>query len=280
MEISQSIDNIRSLCQEMKKGGESIGLVPTMGYLHEGHVELIRLAKKVADKVIVSAFINTPQFGLNEQIHGYPQSPERDEELCREEGVDVLFRPDPSLLFPKHFSSFVVEEQLTKLLGGGSRQPLFRGYATMIVMLNNLVHPDYYVLGQRDMQQVAVAKKVIKDFLISAKVEVAPIVRTAEGLVRSAFSDRLEGSQLKEALMIYKALMKAKEMVNGGTRSVERVLAEVTHQFTNCLKLRINYIAIVDPETLQSQPEVIPGYSILTISVWVDQFRLNDNIIL
>lgn len=280
MEIIDSLKKIKSHISELHRNGKSIGLIPTMGKLHKGHAELIRHCKGKSDVVIVSNFINSIQFGLNERADNYPQNFDKTAEICKSEGADILFIPSTGTIYPQGFSSFIQEEVLTKKLSGPSRQQLFRGYATSMGILLNLIRPQFLILGQKDIHQTNTIKKMVKDLMYPTEVIVHPIVREEDGVALSISNEFLEDFQRYDARRIHEAIEKAKRMVEGGTRSVERIIAELTHHLTQSLRLRIVYIAIVNPESMETMPSIIPGESLLMISVWVDRVRLNDNAII
>lgn len=279
MEIIDSPEKIRSYLQKFE-AAKTIALVPTMGKLHKGHVELIKRAKKSADITIVSNFINITQFGLNERPEEYPQDRDHNNEICKTNGVDVLFVPAPQTIYPAGFSTYIQEENLSRKLSGPARQNLFKGYATEIVILLNLIKPQYLVLGQKDIHQTNLIKKIVHDLMYSTEVLVNEIVRDTDGLAHGTRNEYLEEFQRQDARRLFEAIQKAKVMVERGTTSVERIVAEVTHHLKQSLRLRIVYVAIVHPETMESMMIISPGKSLLTISVWVDQIRLNDNVVL
>lgn len=279
MEIIDSPEKIKSYLEELG-GAKTIALVPTMGKLHKGHSELIKLAKRSADVTIVSNFINVLQFGLNERSEDYPKDSDHNIEICKANGVEILFTPAPQAIYPAGFSTYIQEGNLSKMLSGPSRPNLFKGYATGIIILLNLIQPHYLVLGQKDIHQTNLIKKIVNDLMYSTQILVNEIVRETDGLAYSTRNEYLEDFQRQDALRLFEAIQKAKAMVENGTTSVERIIAEVTHHLKKSLRLRIVYVSIVHPETMESITIISPGKSLLTISVWVDQVRLNDNILL
>lgn len=279
MEIIDSPEKIKFYLQGLQDS-KTIALIPTMGRLHNAHIELIKNGEKRADITIVSNFINTIQFSLNEKPDQYPQNFDHNKEICTNYGADVLFIPSVNSFYPSGFSTFIQEENLSKKLSGPSRQTLFKGYATGIAILLNLIKPHFLILGQKDIHQTNLIKKIINDLMYSTQVIVNEIVRENDGLACSSSNQFLEDFQRQDARKIFEAIQKAKIMVENGTKSVERIIAEVTHHLTHSLRLRIVYVAIVNPETMEPMAIINPGKSLLTISVWVDQVRLNDNTIL
>lgn len=280
MEIIDSVDKIKTFIGEMQDINKTVALIPTMGKLHKGHGELIRTAKSHADIVVVSNFLNTIQFGLNDRMERYPQNFDHTTDLCESYGTNVLYIPETSAVYPQGFSTFIQEESISKKLSGVSRPHLFKGYSTSLVILLNTIQPKYLVLGQKDIHQSMVIKKLVKDLRYSTEVIINEIIRDEDGVACSISNEFLGDLQRQDARKLYEALVKARQMVNGGVKSVERVIAEVTHHLAQSIRLRIVYVAIVNAETMEAMATIIPGESLLTVSVWIDQIRLNDNILL
>jgi len=255
-------------------------VVPTSGALHAGHAALIALGKSHAEAVVVSVFANPLAFGPSENFANYPRSPDADRKLCEDLKVDALFAPPVEEVFPRGFSTFVLEEAVSKPLCGVSRPTHFRGVTTKFAKLLNIVRPDVLVLGQRDAQQVAVVRKMIGDLCFGTEIVVAPTVRESDGLAVTVRNRDLTAGQRQEALSIYSALQRAKEMVAQGTRSPDRVIAEATHLLGERRRVRVIYVAIVDPNTMEAMREVVPGRTLLAIAAWIDEVRLIDNIVL
>jgi pantoate--beta-alanine ligase len=278
MQKIESVSEMRSLAAQWRREGRLVALVPTSGALHAGHAALIAQAKAKAHFVVVSCFVNPLAFGPNEYYSAYPRQPEEDARLATALGVDVLFAPQAEEFFPRGYSTYVTEEVISKPLCGVSRPTHFRGVATGTLKLLNIVAPSILVLGQRDAQQVAVLRKVVTDLCLSVEIEVVPIVRDADGLVVTVKSPNLTAGQRQEAMGIYAALQRGQEMVRQGVRSPDRVIAEVTHLLGSRRRLRVIYIAIVDP--LEAVREIVPGRSLLTVAVWIDEVRFIDNVVL
>ncbi len=273
-----SVSEMRRTADEFRRTGRTVALVPTSGALHAGHAALIARAKAAAEVVVVSAFANPLAFGPNENFARYPRTPESDALCCRRLGVDVLFAPSTEEMFPRGYSTFVTEEVVSKPLCGVSRPAHFRGVTTALVKLLSLVRPDRVVLGQRDAQQVAVVRKVVGDLCLGVEVDVAPIVREADGLVLTVRNHDLTSGQRQEAAAVQAALWRAKEMVGQGVRIPDRIIAEVTHLLGQQRRVRVIYVAIVDPATMEPLREVAPGASLLALAVWIDEVRLIDNV--
>ncbi|MSU47068.1 MAG: pantoate--beta-alanine ligase [Lacunisphaera sp.] len=279
----QKIDKIgamREAAGALRQAGGRIAFVPTMGALHAGHVSLIRLAREKAGAVVVSVFVNPLQFGPSEDLAKYPRAPATDVALCERENVEVLFTPATEEMFPRGFSTQVQEDAVGKPLCGVSRPQLFRGVLTCWLKLFNIVRPDLVVLGERDPQQVAVIRKVAADLLLPIEIITGPTVRDADGLALSARNNYLTPSQREEALAVFGALRRAREMVVAGVKSPDRLVAEVTHLIAANRRLRVIYISVVDPHTMEPLREVAPGHCLMAISYWVDEVRLTDNITL
>lgn len=280
MQKIESVHEMRSLAAQTKQAGKSIALVPTSGALHAGHAALIALAEARADVVVAVVFANPLAFGPSENFARYPRSPDADLRLCEELNVDIVFMPPAEEMFPRGYSTYVTEEAVSKPLCGVSRPTHFRGVTTGIAKLLNIVRPEVLILGQRDAQQVAVVRKMITDLCFGAEVVVAPTVREAEGLAVTVRNKDLTARQRQEALSIPTALERAKEMVAQGVRSTDRVIAEVTHLLGERRMVRVIYVLIVDPGTMEPVREIVPGKTLLTIAAWIEEVRVIDNVVL
>jgi pantoate--beta-alanine ligase len=280
MQKIESVLELRSVAAQFKQTGKSVALVQTSGALHAGHAALIALARDRAEMVIVSLFANPLAFGASENFGRYPRTPEADEALCAELKVDVVFAPAAEEMFPKGFSTFVTEEAVSKPLCGISRPTYFRGVTTGMAKLLILVRPDVLVMGQRDAQQIAVVRKMIADLGFAVEIAEAPIVRETDGLAVTGRNRELTSGQRAEALVIHTAIVKAQEMVAQGVRSTDRVIAEVTHLLGERRRMRMIYVAMVDPVTMEAVRELVPGRTLLAIAAWVDEIRLIDNVLL
>ncbi|OIR09214.1 pantothenate synthetase [mine drainage metagenome] len=260
--------------------GRRIALVPTSGSLHAGHLAMIREARKSADVVVVSIFVNPLQFAANEGFAGYPRHLESDLALCEQEGADAVFAPATEEIYPKGYSTYVVEELVAKPLCGISRPSHFRGITTLYVNLLNLVHPQLLVLGQKDAQMVAVVRKMIADLHFKVDITVIPIARESDGIACHVRNADLTTNQRQDAIALHRALVRAKEMADSGVKSVDRVVAEVTHILRQQRRVRVIYISVVDPSSMEPMREIVPGSSLLAIAAWVDEVRLTDNALL
>lgn len=277
----QKVDKISAMqaaAATLRVAGRRIAYLPTMGALHAGHASLMRLAREKAGAVVVSVFVNPLQFGPSEDLAKYPRNPAADLALCEQEKVEVLFTPATEEMFPRGFSTQVQEDAVSKPLCGVSRPLLHRGVLTCWLKFFNIIRPDFVVLGERDPQQVAVLRKVAADLLLPVEIITGPTVRDADGLALSARNNYLTPSQREEALAVFGALRRAKEMVESGVKSPDRLVAEVTHLIAAKRRLRVIYISVVDPHTMEPLREVAPGHCLMAISYWVDEVRLTDNI--
>jgi pantoate--beta-alanine ligase len=280
METIDSVPKMRALASKLrsKKGG--LSLVPTMGALHAGHEALIRAAISAGGPIVVSIFVNPLSFGSNENLPGYPRSLEADLALCARLGVDAVFTPTAEEIYPRGYSTYVGEEAVSKPLCGASRPTHFRGVTTLVTKLLNIVGPSRVFMGQRDPQHVAVLRKMAVDLSYNVEFVVVPTVREADGLVLTVRNRELTSALRQEALSINRALGRAKEMVDSGVRSTDRLVAEVTHILGQHHRVRIIYASIVDPNTMEAVREIIPGKTLLCIAAWVDEVRLTDNVLL
>jgi pantoate--beta-alanine ligase len=280
MQKIESVPEMRSLAAQLSQAGRKIALVPTSGALHAGHAALIALAEERADAVVVSVFPNPLAFGPSENFYRYPRTAEADVKFCQDMQADVVFLPAADDMYPRGFSTYVVEEAISKPLCGISRPTHFRGVTTGLAKLLNIIRPDVVVMGQRDAQQAAVVRKMIDDLAFGAEVAVAPIVRESDGLAVTVRNRELTASQRQEAVAIYAALMRAKEMVAQGVRSTDRIIAEATHLLGERRRVRVIYIAMVDPVTMEPMRELVPGRTLFAIAAWIDEVRLIDNVLL
>lgn len=278
MQTIQSINEMQSLAIGLRSKGQLIALVPTMGSLHEGHLSLIDIAKERADKVIVSIFVNPTQFGPSEDFDKYPRVLEEDLRKCEARGADIVFNPSMAEMYPEGYSTYVDEEHISAGLCGVSRPHHFRGVTTVCLKLFNIARPDIAVFGQKDAQQCAIIRKMVEDLNLPTEIVTGPNVREPDGLALSSRNAYLSEVQRGEAASISKALQIAREMVDKGTRSVDRVVAEITYHLSLHRRVRVIYVQVVDKETMEPASEILPGEQIIAVAAWVDQTRLIDNI--
>ena len=275
MKIVSTIEEVRAQVKEWKKEGQSIGFVPTMGYLHEGHMSLIDAAGE-NDKVVVSIFVNPMQFGPMEDLASYPRDLEHDAKLCEEHGVDLIFHPTPEEMYGDQFYSYVDMDVLTKELCGLSRPVHFRGVCTVVTKLFNIVTPDRAYFGQKDAQQLAVIKRMVKDLNMPLTITGCPIIREADGLAKSSRNTYLSIEERKAALVLSRSIFLGKEMVEKGERDCKRILAAMTAEIEKEPLAKIDYVKIVDLDTMQ-QVEKIDRGILAAIAVYIGKTRLIDN---
>lgn len=278
MEVITSIEEIQELALRLEKEGKKIGFVPTMGYLHDGHLSLIDLIRERSDVLILSIFVNPTQFGAGEDLEKYPRDMERDLTLCRERKVDYIFAPQTDDIYPEGASTYVSEEGVSQGLCGETRPTHFKGVTTICAKLFNLVRPAYVALGQKDAQQVVVLKRMIRDLHFPIEVVIGPTLREPDGLAMSSRNSYLNDRQKKDALLIHQALLAGKRLVDQkGIRNVDRVKAELMTVLRSGSFVRINYAEVVDRENMMPEKEIELGRSMLVIAVRVDNIRLIDN---
>lgn len=275
MKIVSTIEEVRAQVKEWKKEGKTIGFVPTMGYLHEGHMSLIDTAGE-NDKVVVSIFVNPMQFGPTEDLASYPRDLEHDAKLCEEHGVDLIFHPTPEEMYGDQFYSYVDMDVLTKELCGLSRPVHFRGVCTVVTKLFNIVTPDRAYFGQKDAQQLAVIKRMVKDLNMPLTITGCPIIREEDGLAKSSRNTYLSPEERKAALVLSRSIFLGKEMVEKGERDCKRILAAMTEEIEKEPLAKIDYVKIVDLDTMQ-QVEKIDRGILAAIAVYIGKTRLIDN---
>jgi pantoate--beta-alanine ligase len=280
METIDSVSKMREIATRLSSGKGGLSLVPTMGALHAGHESLIREAVAAGGQVVVSIFVNPLSFGSNENFGGYPRSLEADLALCRSLGVAAVFTPSTEEIYPKGYSTYVTEEAVSKALCGVSRPTHFRGVTTFVAKLINIIAPARIFVGQRDPQHVAVLRKMATDMNYGVEFVVVATVREVDGLVLTVRNRQLTPALRQEAISINKALRRAKEMVDSGVRSTDRLIAEVTHIVGHHNRVRVIYASIVDPVTMETMREIVPGKTLFCIAAWVDEVRLTDNALL
>lgn len=280
MQIIRSVSEMQALAEELRSKGQLIGLVPTMGALHEGHLTLIRRAAERADAVVVSIFVNPTQFAPSEDFNKYPRELEADVAKCEAAGATHVFSPSNEEIYPKGYSTYISEEHVARPLEGVSRPAHFRGVTTVVAKLFNICRPDLAVFGQKDAQQVAVIKKMVADLNFTVDIVVAETLREPDGLAMSSRNRYLTTTQRGEALAISRALFKARDMVAAGERRADRLVAEATHILSQQRRVRVIYVSLVDRNSMEPAREAESGRALLAIAAWVDEVRLIDNIVL
>ena len=276
--LIRKIKDMKEIVKRLKKEGKTVGFVPTMGYLHEGHISLIRCSKKDNDITVVSIFVNPIQFGKNEDLDRYPRDLERDIEICKKEGVDYVFHPSVGEMYPEGFSTYVQVEGITERLCGAFRPVHFRGVTTVVTKLFNIVQPDRAYFGEKDYQQLKVIQRMVKDLNMDVEVIGCPIIREEDGLALSSRNKYLTSEERKSALSISKALFKAKQMFENGEKDPVKIVDEMKKIISSQpLVKEIQYIEIVDPETLTPKKRLEKG-DVIAVAVFVGNTRLIDNI--
>ena len=279
MRILRTIAEARAAVAGLRTQSRSIGLVPTMGALHEGHLSLVRAAKTACDAVVVSLFVNPTQFGPNEDFSKYPRTFENDCALLQADGVDLLFAPDASEMYPAGAETFVEVEQVSNRLDGQSRPGHFRGVATVVTKLFNIVTPDQAFFGQKDAAQVAVLRRMVRDLNFDLALVVCPIVREPDGLAMSSRNRYLSAEDRKHALVLSRALTAAEQQVAAGVADSDALLAAGRAVLAAEPAVRLDYFSIVDPDTLEDRPDVSSG-ALIAVAAWVGPARLIDNLLI
>ena len=276
MKIVSDIREMQQLAGHYRQQGKTIGFVPTMGYLHEGHLSLMRRARAQCDILVVSIFVNPTQFGPNEDFERYPRDFERDERLCREVGVDVVFYPTADAMYPRPYLTYVHVEKLSETMCGASRPGHFRGVTTVVTKLFNIVQPHIAVFGQKDYQQSLIIRQMVRDLNFDVQIDVAPIVREADGLAMSSRNKYLSPEERQQALVLYRSLTRAEELIREGERNVDTLLQAMQTVISEAPDARIDYIAIVDAETLEPLSTVRHN-TVIALAVYIGTTRLIDN---
>lgn len=279
MHIYRTIADIRKYVRQARANGHTIGFVPTMGYLHEGHLELMRRAKERCQTVIISIFVNPAQFGPNEDLDRYPRDLERDVSLSEQVGVDALFFPDVEEMYPRGFSTYVDVERLTENLCGRSRPGHFRGVATVVTKLFNIVKPDWAFFGQKDGQQALVIKRMAADLNMDLDIVIVPTVREADGLAMSSRNVYLEPEQRRAALVLSRSLCKARDALAAGERNAQAIRQLVVDIINSEPLASIDYVEIYSHPDLETL-DTVNGPALLALAVKIGKTRLIDNIVL
>jgi len=280
IKVVNHIPEIREIINNWKSQGFKVGFVPTMGYFHEGHLSLMREAKRLSDKVVVSIFVNPTQFGPNEDLDKYPRDIKRDIDLAQKVGVDIIFAPDATQMYDPDFQTWVTVEKLSQGLCGDFRPRHFKGVATVVTKLFNIVQPDISVFGQKDYQQLLVIKRLVKDLNMPIEIIGHPIVREKDGLAMSSRNTYLSSKERENALSLYKSLIHAKNLIEQGESSPEKVIDEIRNIIESYPLTRIEYIFLGDPENLAPYHKQIKKDVLIALAVWVGNTRLIDNIII
>lgn len=277
MEIVSSVSEVRDRVKEWKREGLSVGLVPTMGYLHEGHGSLITAARGQNDKVVVSIFVNPMQFGPTEDLASYPRDLDKDSAFCKALGADLIFHPEPEEMYHEGFSSYVDMSVLTEELCGLSRPVHFRGVCTVVTKLFHIVTPDRAYFGEKDAQQLAVIKHMVDDLNMDIEIVGCPIVREEDGLAKSSRNTYLSEEEREAALVLSRSIQKAQELIDAGETSADVIVDAMTALINKEPLAKIDYVKVVDALTMQ-QIKTIDRSALVAIAVYIGKTRLIDNL--
>ena len=277
-EVISGFEAMGKFIAKVKSSGKTIGFVPTMGSLHQGHLSLIRQAKNDCAICVLSVFVNPIQFGPREDYKKYPRDLEVDSILAKSAGGNCIFHPQAEDMYGWGYSTYVNVEKITDYLCGASRPGHFKGVATVVAKLFNLIQPDIAYFGQKDYQQALVIKKMAKDLNMPLKIKIMPIIRESDGLALSSRNVYLSAQERSDALVLFRSLRKAKEMISGGQRRSGKVIAEMRNEITRRKSARIDYMTIADTETLEPL-EYVKKKALIALAVYFGRTRLIDNIV-
>lgn len=278
MNIVKTISEVRNVVKNWRKQGLSVGLVPTMGYLHEGHKSLIERACKENDKVVVSVFVNPTQFGPGEDLATYPRDIQRDAALCEDAGAALIFNPEPEEMYFDDFHTYVTMESLSDELCGKTRPIHFRGVCTVVSKLFHIVAPDRAYFGQKDAQQLAIIKRMVRDLNFDIEIVGCPIVREADGLAKSSRNTYLNPEERKAALVLSRAVRLGQELIQKGERNADVIVEKMKQLIEEEPLAKIDYVQAVDAISIQPVAE-IKGTVLVAMAVYIGKTRLIDNFI-
>ncbi|MBL7107521.1 MAG: pantoate--beta-alanine ligase [Phycisphaerae bacterium] len=278
MDVIQTINEVKSLVKKARSDGKTIGFVPTMGALHEGHLSLIRAANEKCDFVVVSIFVNPTQFGPSEDLDKYPRPIEKDIELCEKNNVDLVFNPAVEQMYKQQNLTWVNVEKITECLCGSSRPNHFRGVTTVCAKLFNIVKPDFAFFGQKDAQQAVVIKRMVCDLNMDLEIVVCPIVRAADGLALSSRNAYLTPEQRKDAALLYKSLQNCRQLIEKGEKNSQTITDQIRTTLSESPLIKVEYISIVDFHSLEDIGRVSAG-TLIAVAIRIANTRLIDNIL-
>jgi pantoate--beta-alanine ligase len=279
MRILDTPEQMHSVCAEIRRNGRRLGLVPTMGALHEGHLSLVRLARSQCDVVAASIFVNPLQFGPNEDFAKYPRTFESDCRKLESERVDLLFAPAPEAMYPGGAKTFVEVTEISDRLDGRSRPGHFRGVATVVTKLFTIVQPDLAFFGQKDAAQVAIIQQLVRDLNLDVEIVVAPIMREPDGLAMSSRNAYLSPQERKQALVLYRSLNRVQTLADRGERNSAELIARGKEVVAEEPSVRLDYFEIVNPRTLEPVSDLTSG-ALVAVAAWVGTTRLIDNVMI
>ena len=269
---------MQAACREVRRSGKRLGVVPTMGALHAGHLSLVRAARASCDVVAATIFVNPLQFGPSEDLAKYPRTWEKDVAALESERVDLLFAPSPEEMYPRGAATYVVVEGLSEKLDGKSRPGHFRGVTTVVAKLFEIVRPEVAFFGQKDAAQVAIIRKMVNDLNMDIRIQICPIVREHDGLAMSSRNAYLDPRQRKNALILHRALMRIQFEVDRGESLSARLIETGKGVIAEVPEVRLDYFAIVDPETLDPVSDISKG-ALVAVAAYLGTTRLIDNIV-
>lgn len=276
MEIVSTVAQVRSQVKAWRREGKTVGFVPTMGYLHEGHESLVKRAHEENDCVVVSIFVNPMQFGPKEDLASYPRDLERDAVICEAAGADLIFHPEPEEMYTDTFSSYIDMNTLTKGLCGQSRPTHFRGVCTVVAKLFNIVTPDRAYFGQKDAQQLAVIRHMVEDLNMDIQIVGCPIIREEDGLAKSSRNTYLSEEERQAAVILSKSIAMAQDMVASGEKNTQMIKQRMVEMISAQPLAKIDYVEFVDAKILEPVEE-IKAPVLLAIAVYIGKTRLIDN---
>lgn len=275
----KSPNEMQAEAKRLRFEGKTIGFVPTMGYLHEGHLSLMRFAREKCDNLVASIFVNPTQFRPEEDFNTYPRDLDHDIKLLQELGCDILFYPKSKEMYPLGYHTYITVEEIGDVLEGTSRPGFFCGVATVVAKLFNIVQPHFAVFGQKDAQQAVVIKRMVEDLNFDIKILVNPIIREPDGLAMSSRNSYLSQKERQDATILYKALTKAKETIEAGENDSKEVIKEMESMILKVPSAKIDYLAVVNPETMKDV-STIRNNVLIVLAVKIGSTRLIDNIII
>lgn len=277
MQVIRSPKKMQEVCAGLKRRGKTIGLVPTMGYLHRGHLSLVRTAKGKADVVAASIFVNPTQFGPKEDFTRYPRNLKRDRLLLKQEGCDLVFVPGVRDMYPEGYLTYVNVREITGKLEGASRPGHFCGVTTVVAKLFNVIQPEVAVFGQKDAQQAVVLKKMADDLNYGIRMIIAPTVREKDGLALSSRNTYLSPQERKQAVVLYRSLRDARRLIRAGEKNARRIIAHIRDIISRQSSARLEYVAVTDARTLAPLKK-LQGEVLISLAVWFGKTRLIDNV--
>jgi len=279
VQIIRKIKDLRKVITSLKSRGQGISFVPTMGFLHQGHLRLIRAARKENQQVVVSIFVNPIQFGAKDDLKRYPRNFKKDLASCKKEGVKIIFYPDIKEMYPEGYKTYVTVQGLSDLLCGKFRPGHFQGVTTVVAKLFNLIQPDIAYFGQKDAQQALIIQKMVQDLNMPVQVEVLPTVREPDGLAMSSRNSYLKKDERHDALVLRKALIRARELISLGERRPQEIIRKMKQLIKKSKSAKIQYISIVDLKDLKPVSRIKDNL-LIALAVYIGRVRLIDNVII